>query len=76
MLASWRPREAYGIIPVQKAVKTQEEPMFQFKSEDKKESWQPSLKAIREKINIFYSGEAQPIFIVQAFIWLDKAHPY
>ena len=36
MLASWRPRRADGIVPIQKALKTQEEPIFQFKSEDKK----------------------------------------
>lgn len=37
-LANQRPRRADGIVPIQKPVEPQEEPMFQSKSEGRKKS--------------------------------------
>lgn len=75
--ASWRPRNAHGVILVWiiilSRLEIQEELMFRFKYKGRKNRY-PSSKVVRQK-EFSHTCERVELFCsIKAFTWLDEAH--
>lgn len=77
-LASWKPRRADGSVLVQRLASRnpgRANVSVRVWGQEKKKNWCPSLQAVRQERILSYSGKGQTFYSIQAFKWLDEAHP-